>query len=210
MASRSRLPDGRALAGAMVLAVGLAGCGFQPLYGDTPSGSFARAAVQEVAVSEIGSDRTGQILRNALIARLGTGGAPAYRLDVSVSELIADLLVQADAQVLRRDYELTASYVLVDLADGAAIHSGTVARRAGVNRVDSEYANVIAERDAAARAAESVADVIARRIGIVMAGQVAPAAPQRPAIPAAPAGPPAETAPRGGFPAPVAVDAADL
>ena len=164
-------------AGARIAMLGLAAglvaaCTFRPLYGDSASGTHARTQTQSIAIAETGNDRTAQLVRNALIDRLTPAGipsAPAYRLEFTLSDSLGDLLVQQDAEVLRRNFQLSAAYVLRDTADDRIVYRGTETRSASLNRLDSEYSNVIAERDARSRTAETLATAIALRLGTVMA-----------------------------------------
>lgn len=185
-----------ARAGIVALAFVLGACAFRPLYGESESGAFARTQTQDIRVAEPGVDRTAQQVRNALIDRLtprGEPAAPAYVLEFSITEAFADLLVQQNAEVLRRNLQLTGTYLLRDVSDGSVVYRGSATRSAALNRLDSEYANVIAERDARERAAESLADAIALRLGVVMATVQSPEGRRKAALERAAA--PAQAAP---------------
>jgi|GEM_PF-378135 len=215
----------------LTLSVMLAGCSFQPLYGTSTEGTAARTGSTSIAVNPIGDDRVGQQLRNGLIDRLTPRGQPqfpAYRLDVTITDSLTDLLVQENSDVLRRNYRLTATYRLVEEATGEQVFSAAATRTASLNRLDSEYANVIALRDAEERAAEAVADVMAQRLGIALARLSSPQARRKAAlaeaakIQAAPVDttfppepvesplspPPSQAADGQRFPAPVAIEQA--
>lgn len=156
------------------LALGLAACtqGFTPLYGESAGGTSARAALNSISVPPIGDDRVGQQLRKELIGRLNPSGEPAnarYRLSVQTSDQLTDLLVQQNTTVLRRNFTLIAYYELLDTVEGEVVYQGNAQRAASLNRLDSEYANVIALRDAQERAASALADAVAQRLGVVMA-----------------------------------------
>jgi len=173
--------SGRAIMKTAALGLGvlviLAGCSFRPLYGTSNEGTSARVGSNSIAISQIGQERVGQQLRNSLIDRLTPGGQPqfpAYTLDVTISDSLTDLLVQEDSTVLRRNYRLTASYKLIEVATGDPVYTSSVSRTASLNRLDSEYANVIAQRDAEERAAEAVADVMVQRLGIALARLASP------------------------------------
>lgn len=202
---------------ALAAALGLTACGFTPLYGEKASGGFARTALQDVAVAPAGLDRTEQLLRNALIRRLTPQGQPAsptYRLEYTTSDTLGDLLVQQNAEVLRRNYQLTARYTLRHVADGEVLFQGSETRSASLNRLDSEYANVIAERDARARAAASLADAIAQRLAVVLATAESPEGKRAAALRAAAAPKPADGSTREpgfkGFPRPRPVSPDEL
>ena len=104
-----------------VLAVSLAGCGLQPLYGGGSSGPVA-TTLRSVEVAPI-PDRTGWLLRNKLVERLGeSGGArPAYRLDVTIDDNITSFGIRSDQAATRERRTLRARYQLVDLATGTVV-----------------------------------------------------------------------------------------
>jgi LPS-assembly lipoprotein len=226
---------------AVGLLTALTACSFRPLYGSTGEGTAARTGIQSIAVTELDFGRIGQQLRNELISQMTPRGIPAqpdYTLTVSLSDVVSDLLVQENSTVLRRNYILTASYRLIDNETGKPVFSSTARRTAALNRLDSEYANVIALRDAEERAASSIATVITQRLSIVLSELASPekrrraalkeaakvaAAPQPSATPPEPADEPL-SAPEGGsrtlidekpdtassarFPDPVAIETA--
>ncbi len=175
----------RAVAVGMGVLVMLAACSFRPLYGTSSEGTSARIGSTSIAISQIGEERVGQQLRNGLISRLTPRGQPefpAYTLNVTISDSLTDLLVQEDSTVLRRNYKLTASYKLIEVATGDPVYTSSVSRTASLNRLESEYANVIAQRDAEERAAEAVADVMVQRLGIALARLASPEARRKAAI----------------------------
>lgn len=175
----------KAVALGLGLALVVSACSFRPLYGTSTAGNAARIGSETIAIGPIGDDRVGQQLRNGLINRLtprGQPAFPAYQLDVTITDSLGDLLVQEDSTVLRRNYKLTASYRLIEIATGEALHSSSVSRTASLNRSDSEYGNVIAQRDAEERAAEAVADVLAQRLGIQLARLASPEVRRKAAI----------------------------
>jgi LPS-assembly lipoprotein len=136
----------------------LAGCGFHPLYGGA-SGQIRRAELAQVQVTEIKS-RLGSEMRNALIDRLTPDGEPVhpqYRLDVSLTEFREGVAIQQDASITRYNYQLTGNYKLVDLGTGKIVYEGQARSMNAYNVVDSPYATLTAERDAASRTALDVA-----------------------------------------------------
>ena len=175
----------KAILSGIGLVLVLTACSFRPLYGTSTEGNAARIGSASISILQIGDERVGQQLRNGLIDRLTPAGEPqfpAYQLSVTISDGLTNLLVQEDSTVLRRNYTLTASYRLIDVETGDTVHSSSVRRTASLNRLDSEYANVIAQRDAEERAAEAVADVMAQRLGITLSRLSSPEAKRRAAI----------------------------
>ena len=144
----------------------LSGCGFRPLYEDGE-----RSAIRTLRNVEIGPipDRVGQQVRNRLLDRLSPAGKatrPLYRLEVRVAEEKVGLAVETDDTVSRINLKLTARFDLRARSAERPLFSGTARTFAAYNITRSDYANLIAERDARSRAALVVADQITTRLAI--------------------------------------------
>ncbi len=152
----------------------LAGCGFQPLYGENNALSaegvpgnvvneLSQIAVY-VSVSEDadgrGSGLVGFETRNQLIDLLGSNGLSTakYNLRLQLRGVRRGLAVQSDASVTRFNYLLQGNYQLVDNASGSTVLSGRSRSFSAYNVVDSEFATVTARRDAEFRAARNIAE----------------------------------------------------
>jgi LPS-assembly lipoprotein len=147
------------------LALSLSACGLQPMYGGGSSGTVA-ATLRAVEVSPI-PERTGWLLRNKLVERLGESGnaRPVFRLDVTLDDNITTFGIRSDQAATRERRTLRARYQLVDLATGTVVLDATAGSDAGIDVVSSEYATVAAEQTAAQNLAEIVADQIVARLG---------------------------------------------
>jgi LPS-assembly lipoprotein len=147
-------------------ALPLAGCGFQPLYGSTASGSRLAEVMSAVQVTPI-PGRVGQKVRNELIFA-NTGGdtaAPSkYRLDIVVRESVTDELVRQSGDSVGQVYQLTATFKLVNISDGKVMFEGGAMSRAAFERFQQIYSNVRARYDAENRAATTVAESIKTRV----------------------------------------------
>jgi hypothetical protein len=87
----------------IVALVLLAGCGFQPLYGTTVSGSGATEKLGQIRIDPI-PDRIGQQIRNFLLDRLNPYGQPArpvFRLIVKPTVSSTDLGIERDETATR-------------------------------------------------------------------------------------------------------------
>lgn len=162
-----RLPGaarGLALAACLVLA----GCGFTPLYA-TPDLGAGLAAV-EVSTPE---GRAGALLHEQLDDALGRRAslAPAYRLDVALSELRYPRGVRVDNVATRYEYVLTAAYTLSAATPGEPLKTGKVRVELTYDSADQPYASVIAQQDAQARAAQEAARRIHLEVAAFLAGQ---------------------------------------
>ena len=168
--SSSRL----AKTGFLIATLILAACGFQPLYGGG-QGVMDGAVMADMAAVRIApiSDRVGQIVRNDLLDRLNPFGQPAspqYSLFVALEEAKEGLAIQIDDTVTRFNLTLTANYSLNEAATGVVLASGSVRATAAYNVLRSDFANVIAERDAQRRAARVVSDELKTRLAVYFGG----------------------------------------
>jgi LPS-assembly lipoprotein len=155
----------RRAAAVFALALALSGCGLQPLYGGGSSGPVA-ATLKSVEVGPI-PERTGWLLRNKLVDRLGASGSagPAYRLDVTLDDDITAFGIRGDRAATRERRTLRARYQLVDLATRTVVLDATAGSDAGIDIVSSEYATVAAEQTAAENLTDVLADQIVARLG---------------------------------------------
>lgn len=143
----------------------LGGCGFQPLYGK----SFAAYAPEEFAAIRVKpiQDRIGQQLHNRLLSLLNPDGRPKkprYFLVATVSESIASLGVRKSAFATRANLTLRVSYQLSPISGGETILSGNEAIIVSYNILDSDFATLMAEKNARARAVGELAQAIRTRL----------------------------------------------
>lgn len=154
------------LAALALLALGLAGCGLQPLYGSTASGSRLAAVMAGVEVTPI-PGRVGQRVRNELIFENTGGGGQSpqstYKLDIVVKESVTNELVQITGDAKSQVYELDATFKLIG-RDGRVVLEGKATSRAAYERFQTIFSNVRARVDAENRAARTVAESIKVRI----------------------------------------------
>ncbi len=156
----------------IVLAFGLAGCGFTPLYAPTHDAT-ARAGSGDVAATLAtiaiapGETRLDQVVRNRLIAALtprGYPGDPRYRLEFALAEQVEGFAFRPDRAVTRERIEIRAHFVLVDAASEKTVVEGDSTAWSSYDVVQSDFANISAQRDARRRAANVLADRIAARL----------------------------------------------
>lgn len=150
------------------LAILAAGCGFEPLYGQRrgDAGTTAQLAAVEVAAIP---DRLGQQVRNRLLELLAPRGGqrrPRYRLDVQLRQEKTGLLVESDDTASRINLTLSANFALTDLRSREPVFDGRTRTIAAYNITRADYANLVAERDAGRRAAETVAEEIAAQLAV--------------------------------------------
>ena len=168
---------GSALAAILMIcaiALGNAGCGFQPLYGSgtiTASGARLSEVMSSVEVQPV-PGRVGQKVRNELIFS-NTGGGyaakPKYKLRIILRESLVDQLVQISGDARGQVLELTASFQLIDAANGQEIYQGSAVSRAALTRYQEVFANTRAIYDAQNRAAREVAKAIQTQVAAALA-----------------------------------------
>ena len=144
------------------LALALAGCGFQPLYGargGDGGGSGGRLAVQVAPIPE----REGQVLRAALRRAFDDARAPDYRMQVTLRQRTQTLAIDKRGDVTRRGLTVYADWRMnaFDAPADAPPIAGTARVYEAYNVLASDYANLSAERAALERAAERLAGQIA-------------------------------------------------
>ncbi len=153
----------------VIVAGALSACGFTPLYGEREGGVRTDAELQQIQVIPIESSRTGHDIYNALIDRLSPYGEPDdpdYQLRIRLNERREGVAIERDASITRYNYRLLAEYSLLDVRTGNVIHEGRSRSIASYNVVESQFATLVARRDAEERAAMELSEDIKLRLAI--------------------------------------------
>lgn len=134
-----------------VLALGPAGCGFQPVY-SRPSGAQSSAAAEQLAaVRVLGiEDRIGQQLRNALVSQLNPRGEPGrdrYSLTVKLQRSSSGMASSKDGNATVERMTVTGTYFLMDSSQGTTLASGQVRAISSFRYLGPRYASTASERD---------------------------------------------------------------
>lgn len=143
----------------------LGACGFRSLYGTDAAGD-APGELATIEISPI-ADRLGQQLRNNLLDLLNPRGRPAnprYLLTVRLDRSAQRLAIEKDAFATRANLRLTANFSLQDPDSRKTVLSGKSLVVSSYNILDSEFATLMAEKDAKARAAREIAQDIRTRL----------------------------------------------
>jgi LPS-assembly lipoprotein len=147
----------------------LAGCGFEPLYGERVGApSPAVAAMAETRIALI-ADRAGQELRNHLLDRLtplGASARPRYELQVSLVERRDNLGIARDDSATYGRLTLNATFALREIASGGVIYAGQSRWTNGFTVVSSHFANITSEADARSRGLREIGEDIRQQIGL--------------------------------------------
>ena len=153
-----------------------AACGFQPLYATRGEQTDTRHELAQIEINVI-SGRLGQQVHNYLLDRispLGPPGSPLYVLDIKLSLSRQELGVQRDATTTRAKFILFANYRLVKKEGGEQLFQGSTQTANSFTIVQSDFANLSAEKDAIDRAAREVTDSIRARLALYFATQAGP------------------------------------
>ena len=146
----------RRLALAALFLVGLAGCGFTPLYGDAGAG----AALSRIAVTTQ-DDRLGYRVREQLEDALGRDGgqAPLWRLETTLDQSRRPLGRRIDDTAARYELTVRGAWTLTPLNGGEAI-AGVETVTTTYAAADQPYAAIAAQQDGEERAAAELARLI--------------------------------------------------
>lgn len=141
----------------LILPLALAACGFSPVYapGGTAAGLHGQAEVQELRTTE------GYLLVRNLEDRLGRGGQPAYRLDLTLKTQSHGQAITASNDITRFSLEGTVDYVLRRLGsegDAGIVASGQVDNFTGYSATGTTVEALAAERDASERLMQILAE----------------------------------------------------
>jgi LPS-assembly lipoprotein len=153
---------------ALGLAAMLAGCGFEPLYGNHDTNSSTSADLAQVRVAPI-ANRTGQLLYNRLRDRLNPRGKPVeprYVLEITIQERGEDLLLEPNNTTSRTRLELTALFQLREIESGATALKGQSRSSISYDILTSQYATISSEQDARDRATKQLSDDISTRLAL--------------------------------------------
>ena len=146
---------------------GLAACGFEPLLGRAGDSADAIEQLSSIRIEPI-PDRSGQVLRNALLDRLTPQGQTAgarYVLRIRLSEPRQTILLRRDDIISRSSYSAQASYELRD-AQGQRLLTGSSSFTTDYEITDSEFATRTSLENARDRVMELVASDIRNQLAL--------------------------------------------
>ena len=156
--------------GTVLVLASLPGCGFEPLYGQRAGGDSLTDRLSLVAIAPI-PERVGQVLYNDLLDRISPFGprdqAP-YRLQVRLEFDREGLGFEPDEAITRVNLRLGAEYRLVDVESGKTVFGDVARSTVSYNVVQSDFANLNAERNAERNAVRMVSEEITERVGIFL------------------------------------------
>ena len=151
-------------------AIGLAGCGFTPLYA-TPGLSSGLSSIQVVAPD----GRVAYLLREDLDDALARDkdAAPLWRLDFTVDQTRDPRGLTLNDYAQRYQVAVKVDYTLTNIATGAVAHTGQVISQVSYDAANDPYAGIAARQDSQQRAAADAARRIQVDLAAWMAAHVA-------------------------------------
>lgn len=155
--------DGRifGLGGALLaLTIGLAACGFEPVYTRQSTDQGAMSPKADLYATEIAliADRRGQILHNLLLDRFNPNGRPRnplYTLDTDVGVTVRNLGLQTDATTTRSEVKVRATATLTGVGEPQTFFAVATS---SFNTTESDYGTLVAEDEAVERAMRTIAE----------------------------------------------------
>ena len=161
------------LIGALLLTLGLAACGFKPMYGQFSDGKGdLRDVMANIRVTSILEDgrpsRIGQVIRNNLMDRLtpfGETKSAEYILSVTFFIEEQGYGIREDESVTLQNLKLVAAYRLEDVNTTKIVLDSAARALVTYDLARSDYSNMIARNAAIKRLSEEVSNQMATRIG---------------------------------------------
>lgn len=155
-----------------VLVLGLAGCGFEPMYAKR-SGQSSPVSDELAGIRVAGiEDRQGQILRNALVNRLNPLGEPArqtHTLEVRLNSSQENMAERSDGKASLGRMMISASFSLVGIDGKSSSFSGNSRSIVSYRLLGPTYGSTAVERDAETRALTDLAEDIRTQVATYFA-----------------------------------------
>lgn len=155
-----------------ILALGLAGCGFEPMY--AKRGAQTSVVADQLAGIRVAGieDRQGQILRNALVSRmnpLGESARQTHTLEVFLNSAQENMAERNDGKASLGRMLIIANFRLIGTGDKASSYSGTSRSIVSYRLLGPTYGSTAVERDAENRALVDLAEDIRTQIATYFA-----------------------------------------
>jgi LPS-assembly lipoprotein len=147
---------------AIAASIALAGCGFQPLYGDGGSSDKLAPQLASIRGTQI-AEHYGQVMTNDLHDGLNPHAlqvTPVYNLDVALREATLQIAIRADGTPSRQALQFTATWLLRRITDNQIVAKGTAKSSAGYDVLDNDYGNVVSAANGELRAVRDLSDQI--------------------------------------------------
>jgi LPS-assembly lipoprotein len=140
----------------------LAGCGFQPLYGQGERADALAKELASIRVAQI-TEHYGQVMTNELNDGLNPHALHVpivYQLDVGLRETTGPYASRADGTPSRTSLSLTATWTLKKVGEVYPVAHGSVKSSAGYDVLDNDYSNTVSTLHGEQRAVADLSDQI--------------------------------------------------
>jgi LPS-assembly lipoprotein len=157
----------------LVVALGLSGCGYRPLYESSSDGRGVVTQLSGITVQEQDS-RAGQLIRNNLLSSMrpaGTVTDDRFNLILAPAVIQSQLVDRQRPGIQRERLRLNVAYRLVNVATGKDVKSGKTFSTVSYDIVHEPVADLQAEANALNRAAQEVGGDIHTRLAAFMASR---------------------------------------
>lgn len=162
------LPDRRKFIGVLFAggALGLAACGFSPVYAPGGTGAGLRGAVTVDAPE----DRESYEFVKALEGRLGRNLSAPYRLSYDITTQTQGLGVTPSQEITRTQIQGAVTFKVIAVGSGVVVHEGSVSNFTSYSSEGSTVSTATVERDAYRRLMVSLANQITTRLMATYSG----------------------------------------
>jgi len=153
---------------ALALMAPLGACGFSPLYAER-GGVAVTDELSQLDVSAPDNELGREIKYSLLDLFSSTGNPPPnapYVVEIAPVLYSEDVITERDADVTRQNIALLVPFRLVKTDTKETLLRSTSRSRSSYNRVQSEYANIVANQDARERVAKAAANDIKLQLSI--------------------------------------------
>ena len=148
-----------------LLGLTLTGCGFRPLYSTNDQGPSILKNLAAIDV-HAKNDSIGRELEFGLENVLAYDGSDTYQLVMTYERATRNIAIEQDQEVTRRNLQLTVNFVLRESGTNKTLFKSTAFSVVGYNLVDTQFANIMSERDANKRAVTALYDDIRVQLAI--------------------------------------------
>jgi LPS-assembly lipoprotein len=164
---------------AVVLALPLTGCGWEPLYADRRSGPASEElkAIQVLPIPERIGQRLEMALRNSLNPT-GEPTKPRYVLHTTLGVGLSALGIQEQGTATLGRLDVSATCVLVDGRSGGVLLTTTLHVQNSFALNPNQYSTVVGEDDASVRSVAELNQEIVIRLALFMEHRAAQNAPK--------------------------------
>lgn len=139
------------------------------MYASNENSVRTASNLNKITISII-PDRSGQYLRNALIDRFYTNGAPSnpnYKLVIApIKEKVSDFDITVESEATRRQLRLSSQMKLIDISTSQTILSRDLLSITSHNVLESEFSTIVTEQSARDAALNDLARQIERNLAL--------------------------------------------